>query len=128
MAVAFGVEAWAQALSQGQPEIFHPDHGAQLTRQDCTVRLPQGGIRVRMDGRGRALAHVCVARLWRRVTYEEVDRRDDQRVWDARQRLARYVGVYHGARRHQALGSRTPAAVSQGEDRGLSCVRGEAFN
>ena len=119
MDVACCVEALEQALSQGQPEIFHTDHGAQFTSQDFTVRLQQGGIRVSMDGRGRALDHVCVERLWRRVTDEEVSLRDDQSVWDARQSLARYFGFYNGERLHQALGYRTPAAVYHGEYRGL---------
>ena len=111
MAVAFGVEALEQALSQGPPEIFTTAPGAQCTSQDFTLRLQQGGIRVSMAGRGRALDHVCVERLGRRVTYEAVDQRDYPRVWDARQSLARYGGFYKGARLHQALGDRTPAAA-----------------
>ena len=122
--VACCVEALEQALSQGQPEIVHTDQGAQCTSQDFTVRLQHGGIRVRMDGRGRALDHVCVERLWRSVKDEEVYLRDYQSVWDTRQRLARYVGFYNGERLHQALGYRTPAAVYHGGYRGLSRVRG----
>lgn len=37
--------------------------------------------------------------------------RDDQRVRDARQHLARYFGFYNEERLHQALGYRTPATV-----------------
>ena len=88
-----------------------------------TERLQQGGVRISREGRGRALDHVCVERLWRRVTYEEVYGRDDQSAWDARHSLARYFAFDHGERLHQALGYRTPAAVSQGEERSLSLVR-----
>ena len=119
MDVAFCVEALEQALSQGQPEIFNTDQGAQFTSQDFTVRLHQGGIRVSMDGRGRALDNVFVERLWRSVKYEEVYLRDYQSVWDARQSLARYFGFYNGERLHQALGYRTPAAVYHGGYKGL---------
>jgi putative transposase len=119
MDVAFCVEALEQALSQGQPEIFNTDQGAQFTSQDFTVRLQQGGIRVSMDGRGRALDNVFVERLWRSVKYEEVYLRDYQSVWDTRQRLARYFGFYNTERLHQALGYRTPAAVYHGGYRGL---------
>jgi len=112
--VAFCVEALDQALSQGQPQIFNTDPGAQLTSQDCTARLQKGGVRVRVDGRGRALDHVCVERWWRSVTYEEVYLRDDQRVWDARQSVARYVAFDNGERLYQALGDRPPAAVYHG--------------
>jgi putative transposase len=67
MAVTFCVEALEQALQHGQPEIFNPDQGAQFTRLAFPDRLQHGGIRIRMDGRGRALDTVFVERLWRSV-------------------------------------------------------------
>lgn len=123
MDVACCLEALEQALRQGHPEIFTTDQGAQLTSQECTARLQKGGVRISMDGRGRALDHVCVERLWRRVTYEDVSVRDDQSVWDARQKLARYFRFYNEARLHQALGYRTPAAVYHGGDRDMYLAR-----
>ena len=114
MDVAFCLEALEQALSWGQPEIFNTDQGAQFTSGEFTARLQRGGVRISMDGRGRALDNVFVERLWRSVKYEEVYVREYQSVWDARQHLARYVGFYHEERLHQALGYRTPAAVYLG--------------
>jgi putative transposase len=76
MDVAFGVEALEQALGQGRPEIFNTDQGVQFTSQAFTARLKEGGIRISMDGRGRALDNVFVERLWRSVKYEEVYLRD----------------------------------------------------
>ena len=67
-----------------------------------------------MDGRGRALDHVVVERLWRSVKDEEVYLRDYQTVWDARHGFARYFAFYNGERLHQALGYRTPAEVYAG--------------
>jgi putative transposase len=72
MDVACCVEALEQALRQGHPAIFKTDQGAQLTSLAFTERLQQGGVRISMDGRGRALDHVCVERLWRSVKSEEV--------------------------------------------------------
>lgn len=108
--VPCGVEALEHALSQGQPAIFHTAQGAQWTSQTCTTRLQAGGIRIRMDGRGRALDHVLVERLWRSVTYEAVDLRDDQTVWEVRQGVAHSFAFYHEERLQQALGYRPPAA------------------
>ena len=122
MDVACGVEALEHALSQGQPEVFNTDPGAQFTRHDFTARLQKGGMRVSMDGRGRALDNVCVERLWRSVTWEEVYLRIYQSVWDARQRLARYLAFYNGDRLQQALGYRTPTAVYHGGYGGLELV------
>ena len=114
MAVAFGVEALEQALRHGQPEIFKTDQGAQCTSVAFTERRQKGRVRISMEGRGRALDHVVVERLWRRVKQAEVYRRDYQSAWDARQSWARYVAFDHGERLQQALGYRTPAAVYQG--------------
>jgi putative transposase len=72
MDVPFCVEALNQALTQGQPEIFNTDQGAQFTSQAFTARLKESGVRISMDGRGRALDNVFVERLWRTVKYEEV--------------------------------------------------------
>lgn len=114
MDVAFCVEALEQALGQGHPEMFNTDQGVQFTSQAFTARLKEGGIRISMDGRGRALDNVFVERLWRSVKYEEVYLRDYQTVWDARHGLARYFAFYNGERLHQALGYRPPAAVYRG--------------
>jgi putative transposase len=114
MDVAFCVEALEQALGQGHPEMFNTDQGGQFTSQAFTARLKEGGIRISMDGRGRALDNVFVERLWRSVKYEEVYLRDYQTVWDARHGLARYFAFYNGERLHQALGYRPPAAVYRG--------------
>jgi putative transposase len=111
MDVTFCLEALAQAMRHSQPEIFNTDQGAQFTSPAFTERLKQGGIRISMDGRGRALDNVFVERLWRSVKYEEVYLRDYQSVWDARQSLTRYFHFYNRERLHQALGYRTPAAV-----------------
>ena len=111
---ACGLDALNQALAHGQPEMLNTDQGAPFTAQEFTTRLKIGGVRIRMDGRGRALDNVFVERLWRSVKQEEVYLRDYQSVWDARQGLARYFGFYNHARLHQALGYRTPAAVYHG--------------
>jgi putative transposase len=105
------IEALEQALDQGRPEMFHTDQGAPFTREACTARLQKGGVQISMEGRGRALDHVCVERLWRRVKDEAVSLRDNKTVWDARHGLARSFAFYNGERRHQALAYRTPAEV-----------------
>jgi len=128
MDVPLCVQALDDALSQGQPEIFNTDQGAQFTSQAFTARLQKGGVRMSMDGRGRALDHVCVERLWRTVKYEEVYVRDYESVQDARQGLGRYFVFYNEARLHQALGYLTPAAVYRGWERCLSLVRAKVFN
>jgi putative transposase len=54
-------------LSQGQPEIFNTDQGAQFTSGELTARLQKGGVQISMDGRGRVVDNAFAERLWRTV-------------------------------------------------------------
>ncbi len=72
MDVNFYLEALDEAFMRAQPEIFHSDQGAQFTSCDFTGRLESVGIRISMDGRGRAMDNIFIERLWRTVKYEEV--------------------------------------------------------
>ena len=104
-------EALAAALTPGQPEIFHTDQGAQFTAHQFTSRLVDAGIRVSMDGRGRALDNVCVERLWRSVKYEDVYLHDYETVPALSAGLARYFSFYNHERPHQSLDYAVPATV-----------------
>ena len=59
----FCLDALQQALRQGQPDIFNTDQGVQFTAHEFTNTLEATGIRVSMDGRGRALDNIFVERL-----------------------------------------------------------------
>jgi putative transposase len=101
-----------QALADfGSPEIFNTDQGAQFTRNDFTKILLDRGIKVSMDGKGRALDNIFVERLWRSVKYEEVYPRGYEDGLEAFQGLQRYFLFYNNERPHQSLGYKTPAAM-----------------
>ncbi len=109
--VLFCVETLQRALGIGQPQIFNTDQGAQFTSEEFTAKLTGAGIRISMDGRGRALDNVMVERLWRSVKYEEIylrDYADGREAWSG---LSRYFPFYNTKRHHQGLGSKTPAQV-----------------
>ena len=54
------------------------------------------GIQLSMDGRGHALDHIFVERLWRSVKYEKVYLQDFQSVKEAYQQLKDYLNFYKG--------------------------------
>jgi putative transposase len=108
---SFCVSALETALRRGRPEIFNTDQGAQFTSLGFTEKLLEGGIRISMDGRGRALDNIFVERLWRSVKYEEVYLKDYGSVQEAIEGLRRYFEFYNGERLHQSLNYQTPAAV-----------------
>jgi putative transposase len=111
MDVSFCLEALEQALGMATPDIFNSDQGSQFTSADFTGRLETAGIKISMDGRGRALDNVFVERLWRTVKYEEVYLKDYGTPREAIQGLERFFQLYNRQRPHQALGYQTPATV-----------------
>jgi putative transposase len=110
----FCLEALEDALGSGQPEIFNSDQGAQFTSDEFTGRLEGAGVRISMDGRGRAWDNIFVERLWRSVKDEEIYLRDYADGAEAWAGLQRYFLLYNTERRHQSLGRRTPAEVHFG--------------
>jgi putative transposase len=107
----FCLEALAEALDRGRPEIFNSDQGSQFTAKAFTERLEACGVSISMDGRGRAIDNVFVERLWRSVKYEEVYLKDYTTAWEAEDSLSSYFRFYCDERIHQSLGYRTPAEV-----------------
>ena len=107
----FCLSALDRALRCGRPEIFNSDQGSQFTSTAFTDRLLEGGVRISMDGRGRALDNIFIERLWRSVKYQEIYLHDYQHVPEAILGLQRYFNFYNHQRLHQALDYRTPWAV-----------------
>ena len=107
----FCIEALQQALSRGTPEIFNSDQGSQFTSPRHTDILHLSGVRISMDGKGRALDNIFVERFWRSVKYEEVYLHDYESVQEARVGIKRYIEYYNNERQHQSLGYLTPAEV-----------------
>lgn len=111
----FCCEALDAALAISQPEIFNTDQGSQFTSEAFTGRLSACGIRISMDGRGRALDNAFVERLWRTVKYENVYLHDYADAQEAETGLKHYWRFYNQVRKHQALDYRTPAEVYFGQ-------------
>ena len=114
LAQPFVTTAVERALAQATPEIWNSDQGSHFTSPQYTARLQAAGVRISMDGRGRALDNVFTERLWRSVKYEEIYLHDYATPHDARVSLSAYFDFYNQRRLHQALAYRPPAAVYAG--------------
>ena len=113
----FCIKALTKALQVGgSPGIFNTDQGAQFTSEEFTGKLLSEGVRISMDGRGRALDNVFIERLWRTVKYEEVYPADYGNGVEALRGLGRYFDFYNRRRRHQALGKKTPKEIYDGRN------------
>ena len=110
----FCVEALKEALQYGTPEIFNTDQGSQFTSDEFTRVLLNRGIKISMDGRGRALDNIFVERLWRSVKYENIYLKGYETIPDAQSGLKEYFEFYNLQRHHQALDYKTPWLVYSG--------------
>ena len=112
MEAAFCVDCLQQAITEhGKPEVFNSDQGCQFTSVGFTGVLKANGIKISMDGRGRAFDNIFVERLWRTVKYEDVYLKGYATMGELLLGLTQYFGFYNGERPHQALNNRTPEAV-----------------
>jgi putative transposase len=108
---SFCLDTLREALEQAQPEIFNTDQGVQFTALAFTGALAKAGIRISMDGRGRALDNIFVERLWRTVKYENIYIKDYATVPALFNGLEDYFQFYNYERPHQSLDYRVPAEV-----------------
>lgn len=61
------------AIAQhGAPEIINSDQGSQYTSPTWTNYLEAQGIRVSMDGKGRAIDNVWIERFWKNIKYNHI--------------------------------------------------------
>lgn len=68
---SFCVEALEEAVAlYGKADIFNTDQGSQFTSNDFTKIVLNSGMKISMDGRGRAFDNIFTERLWRTVKYE----------------------------------------------------------
>lgn len=89
--------------AEGVPEIVNTDQGSQFTGKAFTGALKAKGIRISMDGRGRALDNVVVERFWRTIKYDDIYIRSYETMAELRGGIAAFIEKYN-RRKHQSLG------------------------
>lgn len=107
----FCLEAMERALAKATPEICNSDQGVQFTSNPWPTLLQTHGVRISMNGRGRAIDNIFTERLWRSVKYEEIYLHDYAHGTEAWNGLQRYFQFYNTERIHEALDYRTPQEV-----------------
>ena len=108
----FCVAALVEALAlYGTPEIFNTDQGAQFTSDAFTRVLRDAGVRVSMDGVGRAIDNVFIERLWRTLKYDHVYLNPADSGNACRDGITEFLTYYNEDRPHSALNDATPDEV-----------------
>ena len=73
--------------------------------------MEEKGIRISMDGKGRASDNIFIERLWRTVKYEEIYLKEYESARGLAKSLRKYFDFYNKERLHQLLGYKTPEQV-----------------
>ena len=94
--------------NHGIPEIFNTDQGSQFTSEVFINTLIDNGIKISMDGKGRALDNIFIERLWRSVKYENVYLNVYENGLSLWKGLEQYFQFYNHERLHQSLDYHTP--------------------
>lgn len=92
----------------GRPEIVNTDQGSQFTSEVFVNLVLSNGIRLSMDGRGRAIDNVFIERLWRSVKYESIYLNPPESGIDLYEQLKKYFDYYNNRRRHQGIDNQIP--------------------
>ncbi|WP_412072743.1 IS3 family transposase [Solemya velum gill symbiont] len=107
----FCIEAVALALQHNGTDIFNVDQGAQFTCQDFVNLLLKAGIKISMDGKGRALDNIYIERFWRSIKHEWIYLHSVTTVNEMIRIVKEYMHYYNFQRPHQSLNYQTPAQV-----------------
>ena len=98
----------------GRPQILNTDQGAQYTSDVFTGFVLSQGVKLSMDGVGRATDNAFIERLWRTVKYENIRFREYENGLALARGLGDFFEEYNTVRRHSSLDNRMPIEVFYG--------------
>lgn len=109
---AFCVDLLNETIDKyGIPLIFNTDQGSQFTSDEFIKVLKSNGIKVSMDGVGRALDNIYIERYWKSFKYESVYLHNYFNVFDAKLKTSQYITFYNSRRFHSSLDYKTPDQI-----------------
>jgi putative transposase len=108
------LEVLKQALKDhGKPEIINSDQGSQFTCEDWVEYLKEQGIKISMDGKGRAIDNIFIERFWRTLKYDQIYLYPANDGLELYQGVREYIRYYNYELHHQGIDRRIPAELYQ---------------
>lgn len=93
----------------GRPEILNTDQGSQFTSKEFTEAVLGAGVKLSMDGKGRATDNAIIESLWKTVKYEDVYLKEYRSTMQLYTGLEKYFTKYNFNRRHTSIEKNFPA-------------------
>lgn len=92
----------------GKPEIVNSDQGSQFTCSLWIEYLEKEGIRISMDGKGRAIDNIFIERLWRTVKQDYVYQYPAEDGTELFHGLKKFFQFYNHEKSHQGINRERP--------------------
>jgi len=92
----------------GKPEIVNSDQGSQFTSALWIEYLEKEGIKISMDGKGRAIDNIFIERLWRTVKQDYIYISPVDNGRELYQGLKTFFHRYNFIKKHQGIEKVTP--------------------
>lgn len=109
--IGFVLETMQRALARRKPGIINSDQGSHFTSPQYIDLLKENGVRISMDGKGRAKDNIVIERFWRSLKYNEVYINEYANPRETRRGIENYIHLHNDYLPHQSLQYNTPAAV-----------------
>lgn len=87
----------------GKPEIINSDQGSQFTCALWTEYVDGCGIKISMDGKGRAIDNIYIERFWRTVKQDHVYLKPANDGLELYQGLEEFINYYNLKKPHQGI-------------------------
>ncbi|KZE54121.1 integrase [Brevibacillus parabrevis] len=104
----FVLKCLRRAFSRCKPEIMNSDQGSHFTNADYLELLESEGVKVSMDGKGRATDNSRTERYFRSLKYECIYLNEFEDPRALRKGIACYVQFYNQERPHRSLNEAKP--------------------
>ena len=109
----FCVDVLKKAIARyGAPEIINSDQGRQFTCEEWKTACGEHpGMRISMDGRGRAKDNIWIERFWRTIKYDYTYIQPEENGAALYQGILRFIDDYNYHRRHQGIDRQVPSKL-----------------
>ena len=87
----------------GVPEIINSDQGSQYTSPSWKNYLERNGIKISMDGKGRATDNIWIERFWKTIKYNHIYLNPCDTGLELYEGVQTYI-EYYQQKKHQGIG------------------------
>lgn len=100
-------------LQYGCPEIINSDQGSQFTCKEWIEILEKEGIKISMDGKGRATDNAYIERFWRTIKYDHIYIYPVSDGLELYQEVKMFISFYNTEKSHQGIKRKIPSELYQ---------------